>query len=151
MTDTTDTATPPAAPGNAAQTIDMSDWSDSWAGMTVTVRPHLSFAADQRIESARMRMAAEVKGNRRQRRSDDGADVEMTTTVTPLDYATAVVEETVTSWTLVGFDGQPLQANRAGVTSEQAPADLLDCVIEAIVEFYEARRPKLKKRSKPNA
>ena len=142
MTDTPQTI-PPS--GSAPHTIDMVDCSDDWAGQTITLRPHQSYAAAQRIETARIQMSAQVSAGRQR---DEG--VQMTAAVTPIDYAAAVVEECVLSWTLLGYDGQPLAANRAGLTSEQAPAELLDVAIDEIVEFYESRRPKLKERSRRN-
>ena len=144
---TNEPATP--APGSAPHTIEMGDYADDWEGQTVTIRPHLSYAADQRIETARIQMSAKVRsGNKQAGRQSGDRDVQMDAAVTPLAYATAVVEECVLSWTLLGYDGVPLPASSAGVNSAQAPAELLDVVIDEIAEFYEARRPKLKPRSK---
>ena len=74
----------------------------------------------------------------------------MMSEVTPVDFAAAVIEECVSSWTLRGHDGEVLEPNRAGINSPQAPALLVDVAVEAIMEFHEARAPKLKERSKPS-
>ena len=142
---TTDQTPAPAA-GSAPATLNMADYSDDWADQSITLRPHLSYAADQRIETARVRMSTEVSSGGNKRTTDK--QMEMTAAVTPLEYAVAVVEECVLSWTLLGYSGVTLPASRVGVMSEQAPAELLDVAVDAIVEFYEARRPKLKPRSK---
>ena len=138
--------TPEAAPGAAPHTIDLGEFADDWRGQSVTIRPHLSYAASQRIEAARIRMSTQITGNRQQRRAGTGGDMEMTAAATPLDYAIAVVSECVMSWTLRGYDGEVLEANAAGVASVQAPADLLDVVVDEIVGHYEARRPQLRTR-----
>ena len=134
-------------------TIDLGEWSDDWAGQVVVIRPYLSYAASQRIETARVQMQTEVTGNRAQRRAVAASDsnMQVTATITSMDYATAVVDTCVLSWTLIGYDGQPLPQGTAGLMSDEAPSELLDVVIDAIGEFYEERRPKLKTRSKRNA
>ena len=139
--DTTDIAEPTPIPA-ADHVIDMGDWADAWTGQTITVRPYRTYAASTRIEQARAEMKTEVKRNRRRRDTDD---VEVRTAVTPLDFAAAVVEESVISWTLRGVDGQPLTADRAGLLSHHAPAVLVDCAIDAIEEFYDGQAPKLKR------
>ena len=133
------------APGNAPHTIDLGEFADDWRGQSVTIRPHLSYAASQRIEVARMRMSTLHTGNREQRRAGGGS-MEMLAAATPLEYASAVVAECVQSWTLLGYDGEVLAANAAGVASEQAPAEVLDVVVDEIVGYYEARRPQLRTR-----
>ena len=146
MSDTpaTDNASQSAA-GSAPHTIEMVDYADEWSGQSVTIRPHLSYAASARIEGAKSAMKAQLRPDRRK---DD--DIEMLSEVTPIDFAAAVVEECVNSWTLRGYDGEVLEPNRAGISSPQAPAVLVDVVVDAIMEFYEARAPKLKERSKPS-
>ena len=132
-------ATVPA--GGGPKVIDMGEWLDDWDGQTVTIKPYLSYAADRRIESARVQMQAEIKAGR----DRSARDVTMTSEATPMDYAVAVVEECVLEWSLIGHDGKPLPCNRAGLVSESAPAELLDVVIDEVVGYYESRRPKLKK------
>lgn len=146
-TPTTDAAEPAKAHGSAPVTIDLGDLADDWAGQSVTIRPHLSYQAKQRIDAAAAKATAEVAGNRAQRRARrDDPTIELTNTVTPLEFAVATVEECVLSWTLRGFDGQVLEANRAGVQSPQAPADLIDAIIDEIHYHYEQRAPKLRQR-----
>ena len=141
------TEAPPAPPAGAAPvTLDLGELLDDWEGQTITIRPHLSFAASQRIEAARMEMSAHVQTNRRARR-EAGADMEMTARVTSVDYAVAVVEEAVISWTLTGHNAKLIRANREGINSQHAPAQLLDTAIAEIVDYYEERTPKLRKRS----
>ena len=142
MTDTPTPDAPPPAAGAAPVTIDLGALFDGFDGQTVTIRPHLSYAASQRIETARMRMSAHIQGNRAQRRAAGDADFEMRAEVLPLEYAAAVVEEAVISWTLTGYDNKPIPATAAGINSQQAPAALLDEVIGEIVDHYEAHRPK---------
>ena len=143
--------TPATIPvGGGDHVIDLAAWLTDdgdapWAGQTVTIRPFLSYAADRRIESARLKMQAEIEGEGGNRRSRRDRDVSMTTEITPMDYAAAVVEECVIEWTLIGHDGKRLGCNRFGLESQHAPAELLDTVIEEIMDFYEARRPKLSK------
>ena len=126
----------------------MGDWADDWAGQTITIRPHISFRADQRIETAKIAVSTTID-NPGQAKKDQSVSTALD--ITPLETAIAIVEECVLSWTLLGHDSQPLPPNRHGVTSEQAPPDLLDVATSEIMEFYESRRPKLKARSKRNA
>lgn len=133
------TDTPPAAPpGAAPRTIDLGTLADAWTGQTVTIRPHLSYAAHQRVEAARLRMTAVPAG------ADGGGAMTLAADPSPVAYACALVEESVIEWTLTGYDGRPLAANAAGVTSPQAPATLLDAVIDEIAAHYEATAPKLR-------
>lgn len=140
-------AEPPATP-TTSHTINLGDISDTWAGLTVTIRPFLSFAADQRIESsvATTRTTAKAR-NRRERRHGRNDDTDIYLEAQPLDYAAAVIEEAVLEWNLVGADNRPLPATAAAVRSEQAPAVLLTAVIDEIMDFYEAQRPDPTKRS----
>ena len=148
MTDTAPEAPPPPqAAGAAPVTINLGDLFDAYDGMAVTIRPHLNYAASQRIETARMRMSAQIQGNRAQRRAAEDEGLEMRAEVLPLQYAAAVVEECVISWTLRGYDNKPLPATAEGINSQQAPASLLDDVIGEIVDYYEERRPKRRKRN----
>lgn len=125
-----------------AHVIEMGDVSPAWSGYTVTIRPFLSYAADQRIESSVAKTSTRAKArNRRERRKGRDDDTEIYLETTPLDYAAAVIEETVLEWNLVGADGEPLPASAAAVRSEHAPAVLLNAVIDEIMDFYEAQRP----------
>lgn len=131
-----------------SHTIDLGELSDAWAQMTVTIRPFLSYAADQRIESAAATTRASSKArNRRERRQGRSDDTEIVVEAQPLEYAAAVIEECVLEWTLVGVDGRPLPATAAAVRSEQAPAHLLVAVIDEIMDFYESQRPDPTRRS----
>ena len=147
------TDTPPAPEqthpaGAAPVTIDLGELTEGgeWAGQTVTIRPHISYAAQSRIDAAAARMFQEAPGNRAQRRAARDAPSTIVAETTPMDYAAAVVEECVLSWTIAGHDGRPLPANREGVTSDNAPASLLDAAIDEILVYYEQRTPKLRKR-----
>ena len=134
-------------PGAAGTTIDLADLSDDWAGQHVTIRPHLSYAARQRIDAAAHRSTTSVQPrNRAERRGQRNEPVEITSQVTPVEYAVAVIEEAVTEWHVLGYDGNPLPATRAGVQSPHAPALLLDTIVDEIEAHYEARAPKLKPR-----
>lgn len=124
--------------GMASETgiIDLGGYADAWQGVTITVRAHRSFASTQRIAAASSRMEASQEG-RKQRAG---------LTPDPLGRAAAVVDEYVIEWDLVGIDGEPLPASGAGVRSENADADLIDCAVDAIETYYEDRAPKLRPR-----
>ena len=157
MSDTPSPTPEPAKPAAAANqvTIDLGDLADEYAGQTITIRPHLSYAANQRIETAAVKMRAQIEqpANRAERRARarENQELELSAEAAPLEYATAVVDEAVIEWTLTGYDGKVLAANGAGLRSPQAPADLLDDAINEIVGYYESRRPKLRKRPSSDA
>lgn len=138
----------PQPTGAAGHTIDMGEWSDAWLGQTVTIRPFLSYAANQRIEDTLLAIEMQTAGgNRAQRRAARHDPAKMTARTRSVEHAVAVIEEAVLSWTLLDAAGQPLPANRHGVTSEQAPYDLIDTAVGEILDYYEARRPKRRTRS----
>ena len=130
----------PAAAAEAVQAavsghvIDMGSLDAAWAGQTITIRPHLSFAADQRITqaSAGMRLE-EPTGNRRQRRQ---ARPKTVIDPDPLGHAAAVIGEAVLSWTLRDVDGRPLECSPSVVHSESVPARLMQEAIDAIMDHY---------------
>ena len=119
--------------------IDMGDVVEAWRGQTVTIRPFLSYAADQRITAAAITNRKREPRNRRERRHQQESLIEWVPD--GLGHAVAVVEEAVLEWMIVGADGRPLPANRAGVLSPQAPAVLLNVVIDEVMDYYEAQRP----------
>ena len=138
--------TQPPTPGAAGTTIDLGDLADEWAGQHVTIRPHLSYAARQRVDSAASRSTAEVQPRNRAERRQRDRPVEITNEMTTLEYAVALIEEAVIDWHVLGHDGNPLPANRAGVQSPHAPALLLDTIVDEIEAHYEEQAPKLKRR-----
>jgi len=138
----------PAAIPTRGHLIDLGDVAEAWRGQTVTIRPFLSYAADQRIESAATTTRARSTArNRRERRQGRADDTEVVVEAQPLDYAAAVIEECVLEWTITGADGRPLPATAAAARSDQAPAVLLNAVIDEIMDFYEAQRPDPTRRS----
>ena len=44
-------------------------------------------------------------------------------------------------WNLQGYDGQLLPPSRIGVLSPEAPEDLIDQLVGAMSDYYEAQRP----------
>ena len=128
----------PEAYPTRSHVIDMGKVSPAWKDMTVTIRPFLSYAADQRITSAAIASRKSPR-NRRERRQDAGSVIGWVPD--GLGHAVAVVEEAVLEWTLVGADGRPLPANRSGVVSPQAPAVLLNAAIDEVMDYYEAQQP----------
>ncbi len=110
-------------------TIDLGHDCPEWAGQTAVVRRHLSYAATQRVEQARMVLSADQSG-------------EMTAVPDPVGYACQLVDAAVLEWTLVGLDGEPLPAGRAGVMSDECPNHLMDRLVERIGEFYAEQAPK---------
>ena len=108
--------------------LDMGDDAAEWAGQTVTIRQHLPYAAQQRVNSARTRMIMR--------------DGEVVGEFEPMKYAESLVAEAVVAWDLVGIDGEPLAQGRAGLRSDEAPFALMQAVIDRVSEHYEAQSPK---------
>lgn len=109
--------------------IDLGDDAKEWEGQSATVKHHLSYAATQRIEKARMNLTADAAGK-------------MTASPDPVEYACQLVDEAVLAWQIKGHDGSELPLGRAGVLSDECPNHIMDRLVERIAEYYEDQAPK---------
>lgn len=117
----------------APHEIDMGAIWDGWAGQWARIRPYQSYAAQQRIEQAAFQASMHPTAGE----STPEVDVNLR----QVEAAVAWVEEQVVEWHLLDYEGDELQPNRAGVTGDMTPADLIDQLIGAMSDYYEAQRP----------
>ena len=92
-------------------------------GQTVTVRHHLSFAAETRIDES----AYDI------RMSAGAGDARFASTT--LAHASAVIAECVLSWTLLDVRGERLPCDPSVVRDERCPRRIRH-VIDAVVDHY---------------
>lgn len=108
--------------------IDMGEIWDGWEGQWVKVRPYRSFAASERVDASLARAEAQADGTVR-------------TTADYVNRAATIVEEFVVEWNLLDYEGNPITADRAGIQHELTPSDLIEQMVVAVLDYYEAQRP----------
>lgn len=124
--------------------IELGDFHEGWAGQWVNVKPWMSFAASAKIDASRFDRSVVGK-------ADDFADdndVAVNVKVNTVEYSAILIDLQVLDWNVLGYDGEPLPAGRAGVLSDLAPVDVIDVVVAQMSDYYEAQRPNLKPASR---
>ena len=121
-------------------TIDMGEIWEGWEGQWARIKPYQSYASQQRIEQAAYQGSMNVKERDTMRMH-----------IQQVEAAVAWVEEQVVEWNLLGYDGNEIQPNRAGVTGELTPPDLVDQLVGAMSDYYEAQRPPIFREPKDEA
>lgn len=108
-------------------TIDLGELWEGWRGQWVKVRPRLSYARQQAMESVLI---------------DDVADDDPVANVPRMvRFNCEVTDQAVIEWHLLGHDGEPLPQGVEGIMHEEAPPDLLAKMFREIANFYGEQRP----------
>ena len=121
----------------ATHTIELGELWDGWDGQWVKIKPWMSFASEKRIAHGAVSASHSLQ--------PDDDDKKLEFIVDSLRVTIAYVQEQIVEWNLLGYDGEPLPQGRAGVMSDVAPPRLIDAVIDAAGDFYEAQSPPLPK------
>ena len=127
--------------GNS-HTIEMGQIWDGWEGTWAKVKPHMSFASRQRIDSAA------VHGSMKPGDADE--DKTMDLSVTTFETGVAWIEGQVREWNFVDYNGSAFMPDRGGLNNSEAPIDLIEQLIDAMDDFYDAQRPPVFRKSASN-
>ena len=117
--------------------IDLGAIHPDWEGQWADIKPWMSYANSAFIASKRADVPMMGTLESFQGRGEVRVDV----TTTAAEYACAMVTRQVLNWHILGYDGEPLPAGRAGVLSDATPVEVMDVLIDEMNTYYESLKP----------